>query len=180
MEDSPLKGMMDARSIAVFGASESSTSVGAQVFANLVTDGFDGALYPINPKHKKVRGIRCYARVTDVGQDIDLAVICTPARTVPGIIRECGEAGIKNAIVLSAGFGEGGNKGENHEAELRAAAKRAGVRFMGPNCVGPNCLGPWICDLKTHSLAGAPKSWCPNVWGPNAWGPNVSGHGFVT
>jgi acetyltransferase len=155
MEDSPLKGMMDARSIAVFGASESSTSVGAQVFANLVTDGFDGALYPINPKHKKVRGIRCYARVTDVGQDIDLAVICTPARTVPGIIRECGEAGIKNAIVLSAGFGEGGNKGENHEAELRAAAKRAGVRFMGPNCVG--LVRPWNKMNATFLRAGTPK-----------------------
>ena len=83
MEDSPLKGMMDPETIAVFGASESSTSVGAQVFSNLVTDGFGGTIYPINPKHKKVGGLTCYPSATAVGREIDLAVIATPARTGP-------------------------------------------------------------------------------------------------
>lgn len=155
MEDSPLKGMMDPETIAVFGASDSSTSVGAQVFSNLVTDGFGGTIYPINPKHKKVGGLTCYPSATAVGREIDLAVIATPARTVPGIIRDCGEAGIRNAIVLSAGFGEGGNKGANFEADLKAAAKRAGIRFMGPNCVG--LVRPWNKMNATFLRAGTPR-----------------------
>ncbi|HBZ44488.1 MAG TPA: GNAT family N-acetyltransferase [Maritimibacter sp.] len=155
MDDNPLTGMMDPQSIAVFGASETSQSVGARVFENLVEDGFAGAIYPVNPKHKKVRGLTCYTSATAVGKDIDLAVICTPARTVAGIIRDCGEAGIKNAIVLSAGFGEGGNKGRNYEADLIAAAKKAGVRFMGPNCVG--MVRPWQKMNATFLRAGTPK-----------------------
>ncbi|MGH1368426.1 MAG: GNAT family N-acetyltransferase [Maritimibacter sp.] len=155
MQKSPLTPMMNPRSIAVFGASENGTSVGSQVFANLVSDGFDGALYPINPKHKALGGLTCYAKAIDVGKEIDLAVIATPARTVPGIMRDLGEAGIKNAIVLSAGFGEGGNEGRNFEAEVVAAARRAGVRFMGPNCVG--LVRPWQKMNATFLRAGTPK-----------------------
>ena len=155
MNANPLAKMMNPDSIAVFGASDSSKSVGALVFANLVSDGFKGRIYPINPKHKVVGGLQCYARVTDVGAEIDLAVIATPARTVPGIIRECGEAGIRNAIIISAGFGEGGGGDKKLEAELIAAAARAGIRFMGPNCVG--LVRPWHGMNATFLRAGTPK-----------------------
>lgn len=155
MQESPLTPMMNPRSIAVFGASENGTSVGSQVFANLVSDGFAGELYPINPKHKKVGGLTCFPSVTAIGADVDLAVIATPARTVPGIMRDLGEAGVKNAIVLSAGFGEGGNEGRNYEADVVAAARRAGVRFMGPNCVG--LVRPWQKMNATFLRAGTPK-----------------------
>lgn len=155
MDANPLAKMMNPQSVAVFGASESSKSVGALVFANLVSDGFKGRIHPINPKHKTVGGLKCHARVTDVGEDIDLAVIATPARTVPGIISDCGEAGIRNAIIISAGFGEGGGGGKKLEVELIAAAKRAGIRFMGPNCVG--LVRPWHGMNATFLRAGTPK-----------------------
>lgn len=155
MDASPLARMMDPETVAVFGASDSSKSVGALVFANLVSDGFKGKIYPINPKHKQVGGLTCHARVTDVGAEIDLAIIATPARTVPGIIRDCGEAGIRNAIVISAGFGEGGGGGKKLEQELIAAARRAGIRVMGPNCVG--LVRPWHGMNATFLRAGTPK-----------------------
>ena len=155
MEANPLAKMMNPRSVAVYGASENGTSVGSRVFSNLRADGFEGKIFPINPKHKKVGGLPCYPSVLDIGEDVDLAVIATPARTVPGIIRDCGEAGIKNAIILSAGFGEGGGDGKQYEKELIAAANRAGVRFMGPNCVG--LVRPWHHLNATFLRAGTPK-----------------------
>jgi acetyltransferase len=155
MDANPLASMMNPRSIAVYGASENGTSVGSRVFSNLLADGFEGKLYPINPKHKKVRGVACYPSVLEIGEDIDLAVIATPARTVPGIVRDLGEAGIRNAIILSAGFGEGGGDGAHYEQELISAAKRAGVRFMGPNCVG--LVRPWHRMNATFLRAGTPK-----------------------
>ncbi|MEJ2018350.1 MAG: CoA-binding protein [Maritimibacter sp.] len=155
MDANPLAKMMNPKSVAVYGASESGTSVGSRVFANLVADGFDGKIYPINPKHKQVGGLKCYPSVLEVGEEIDLAVIATPARTVPGIIRDCGDAGIKNAIILSAGFGEGGGDGADYEKELITTAQRAGVRFMGPNCVG--LVRPWHKMNATFLRAGTPK-----------------------
>ncbi len=155
MDANPLAKMMNPRSIAVYGASENGTSVGSRVFQNLLTDGYDGKIYPINPKHKKVGGLTCYPSIEDVGEEVDLAVIATPARTVPGIVRDIGEAGTKNAIILSAGFGEGDGKGVQYEAELVAAAKRAGVRFMGPNCVG--LVRPWHKMNTTFLRTGTPK-----------------------
>ncbi|SMH36935.1 bifunctional acetate--CoA ligase family protein/GNAT family N-acetyltransferase [Maritimibacter sp. HL-12] len=155
MDANPLAKMMNPRSIAVYGASESGKSVGSLVFANLRADGFTGPIYPINPKHKTVSGLKCYPSILDVGEEVDLAVIATPARTVPGIIRDLGEVGTKNAIILSAGFGEGGGDGVDQEKELIAAAQRAGVRFMGPNCVG--LVRPWHNMNATFLRAGTPR-----------------------
>jgi acetyltransferase len=131
-----LEPLFNPRSIAVFGASQSGKSVGSLVYANLLTGGFVGPVIPINPKHKRIDRKKCFAKISDVKQDVDLAVIATPARTVVDIIRQCGEAGISYAIVLSAGFGETGAEGKAREAVLLDAARDAGVRFMGPNCVG--------------------------------------------
>ncbi len=155
MDANPLAKMMNPRSIAVFGASEGGKSVGARVFANLRADGFEGDIYPINPKHKEVGGLPCYPGILEIDDEVDLAVIATPARTVPGIIRDLGEAGTKNAIILSAGFGEGGGDGADFEKELVAAAQRAGVRFMGPNCVG--LVRPWHNMNATFLRAGTPR-----------------------
>ncbi len=155
MEANPLAKMMNPRSIAICGASDTATSVGGRVFANLKTDGFEGKIYPVNPKHKTVGGLKCYPSILDIGEEVDLALIATPARTVPGIIRDCGEAGCTNAIILSAGFGEGGGGGKEFETELVAQANRAGVRFMGPNCVG--LVRPWHKMNATFLRAGTPK-----------------------
>ena len=155
MDASPLARMMDPASIAIFGASESGRSVGSRVFINIASQDFKGRIVPVNPKYSTVGGLVCHKKIADAGTDVDLAVIATPAATVPGIIRECGEAGIRNAIILSAGFGEGGGEGREYESELVAAARRYGVRFMGPNCVG--LVRPWHGMNATFLRAGTPK-----------------------
>ena len=136
MHRNPLSTMFDPNSVAVFGASDRSESVGSQVFSNILRAGFQGHLYPVNPKHRQIGGLDCYPDLASIGKPVDLAVIATPAPTVANIIRRCGEAGTRNVIVLSAGFGEGGGPGAENVANLKDAALRAGVRFMGPNCVG--------------------------------------------
>jgi len=136
MGPSQLEKLFNPEAIAVFGASESGRSVGSRVFSNLRRAGFKGALYPINPKHERVGDLPCFAAIADAPGPVDLAVIATPADTVAGIIRECGEAGIGHAIVLTAGFREMGEEGMAREAELIETATRYGVRFVGPNCVG--------------------------------------------
>lgn len=155
MGPSLLAPLFNPKSIAVFGASTSGNSVGAKLYTNLTEGGFQGPLVPINPKYKRIRGVRCYAAITEVDQDIDLAVIATPARTVAKIIRQCGEAGIHHAIVLSAGFGEGDKKGKRLQAELLDVARRSNVRFLGPNCVG--LVRPWLGMNATFLKSATPK-----------------------
>ena len=114
--------------IAVFGASESVGSIGTLVFGNLLSGGFKGPIVPVNPKYAEVAGKPCYKSIGEVGEAIDLAVIATPAATVGEIIRQCGEAGVHHAIVLSAGFGETGAAGIALQNELLEIARRAGVQ----------------------------------------------------
>ena len=104
---------------------------------NLIEGGFQGAVYPVNPKYGKIRGKPCFKSVAALPERVDLAVICTPARTVPAIVRECGEAGILGLVILSAGFREAGKEGEALETAVRDTAKA----FDGMRIVGPNCLG---------------------------------------
>jgi acetyltransferase len=131
------------KSVAVFGASDRIDSVGGVVFENLRTSGFSGPVIPINPKHDKVQGVVAYPSLDLVGQAVDLAVICTPASTVPGIIESCGELGVKGAIILTAGFSEGGAEGKALEKRLQETAARYELRFIGPNCLGAMrpCIG---------------------------------------
>lgn len=155
MRPSQLDALFNPKGIAVFGASESGRSAGSLVFSNLLKSGFEGPLVPVNPKYETVAGRRCYPSIDEVGDDLDLAVIATPADTVGGIIRQCGEAGIGHAIVISAGFGETGAEGRAREAELLDIARRAGVRFMGPNCVG--LVRPWNNMNATFLKAATPQ-----------------------
>jgi acetyltransferase len=152
---SKLEHLFNPRSIAVFGASQSGNSVGATVFRNLVEGEFEGSLVAVNPKYEDVFGMRCYRSVEHVEHEIDLAVIATPASTVATIIRQCGNKGIKNAIILSAGFGEAGKAGQLLRAELNEVAAQAGVRFIGPNCVG--LVRPWINMNATFLKSTTPK-----------------------
>ena len=124
------------RSIALFGASVRPDSVGGRVFENLLAGGFQGPLYPINPRRKEIAGQKAYATLADIGKPVDLAVFATPADTVPGLMRECGEQGVKGAIVLSAGFGEGGGEGAHLRKKLVQEIRRYGIRLIGPNCLG--------------------------------------------
>ena len=126
------------RAIAVFGASDRKDSVGGRVLSNVLAAGFGGPVFPINPKHDSVAGQRCFHTIGETGAPVDLAVIATPAATVPGIIHECGEHGVRAAIIHSAGFAEGQEKttGIELETALLAEARRYHMRLLGPNCLG--------------------------------------------
>jgi acetyltransferase len=155
MDKNPLAPMFDPDSIAVFGASESSDKVGAKVFANLIAGGYQGRIVPVNPKHKTVGGLTCLRSIQDLGQPVDLAVIATPAATVAGILRDCGEAGIRNAVILSAGFAEAGAAGQKLNRQVQDVARRYQIRFLGPNCVG--LVRPWIGMNASFLRAATPK-----------------------
>jgi len=150
-----LDRLFNPTSIAVFGASDEDGSVAARVFANLLAGAFAGPIVPINPKHAEVSGRPCYATLAEARQPVDLAVIATPAATVADIVRQCGDADVRHAIVLSAGFGETGPSGRIREAELADTARQAGVRFLGPNCVG--LVRPWLGLNATFLNADTPK-----------------------
>ncbi len=132
-----LNKIFQPQSVAVIGASRNRASLGCKVLDNLHDAGFPGAVYSVNPKYEKIGAAPCYANVTNLPGPVDLAIVCTPARTVPEIIRECGQAGIAGLIILSAGFRESGNDGE----ELERAVQRAAEEYDGLRLVGPNCLG---------------------------------------
>jgi acetyltransferase len=128
--------LFNARSVAVFGASEREDSVAGILFRNLRHAGYTGEVYPVNPKHDTVFGVRCYASAGELPAVPELALIATPAPTVAPIMEACGERGIRHAIVLSAGFSEVGAQGAALEDGVKAAAKKHGIRFIGPNCLG--------------------------------------------
>lgn len=131
-----LEPLFNARSVAVFGASEREDSVAGTLFRNLRHAGYKGDVYPVNPKHAEIFGERCYARASDLPATPELALIATPAATVAPILEECGQRGIRHAIVLSAGFAEVGAQGIKLEEGLQRVAKQHGIRFIGPNCLG--------------------------------------------
>lgn len=123
--------------VAVIGASDTPTSVGYTVLRNLVGSGFPGVVYPVNSKRESVQGIHAYKDVQSLPHAPDLAVICTPGRTVPGLIRDLGEVGTRGIVVISAGFREIGDEGRKLEAQiLQEQAKFPGMRIVGPNCLG--------------------------------------------
>jgi acetyltransferase len=131
-----LHPLFNARSVAVFGASEREDSVAGTVFRNLRKSDYKGEVYPVNPKHETVFDERCYASASELPATPELALIATPASTVARIMEECGKRGIRHAVVLSAGFREVGEKGKALEDNVKAVAKKYGIRFIGPNCLG--------------------------------------------
>lgn len=143
---SPLETLFQPRTVAVIGASERPDSVGRTVLWNLISHPFGGTVYPVNPKRHSVLGIQAHPTIAALPEPVDLAVIATPAATVPDLVADCAAAGVGAAIVLSAGFQEVGAAGAALEARLRDAlraqplggAPRRGepMRLLGPNCLG--------------------------------------------
>jgi acetyltransferase len=124
------------RSVAVIGATEKAGSVGRAVLWNLISNPFGGTVFPINPKRPNVLGIKSYPSIGDLPEQVDLAVIVTPASTVPNLIKECAAAGVKSVIVISAGFKEAGPQGVEYERQIMAEATKSNIRIIGPNCLG--------------------------------------------
>ncbi|MEM3377406.1 MAG: bifunctional acetate--CoA ligase family protein/GNAT family N-acetyltransferase [Candidatus Bathyarchaeia archaeon] len=131
-----LNCIFNPKKIAVIGASERKDSIGAKIFRNLTRLGYTGEVLPVNPFRQTVGGIPAYSSVSKIPSKIDLAVVATPAHIVPQIIEECGEAGVKGAIVISAGFKETGEAGAHLEKQLLECKKKYGIRIVGPNSFG--------------------------------------------
>jgi acetyltransferase len=132
----PLDVIFSPRNVAVIGASETEGSVGRTILRNLISHPFGGTVFPVNPKRSSVQGIHAYPKIADVPAQVDLAVVVTPALSVPGVIEECVEAGVKGAIIISAGFKEIGKAGAQLEAKILRRARDAQMRIIGPNCLG--------------------------------------------
>jgi len=124
------------KSVAVIGVSAKPTNLGRNIVGNLVEYGFNGIVYAVGPGGGMIETRRIYRSVGDIPDHIDLAVILTPAKTVPGILDECGQKGICRVIVETAGFREYGEEGCQLEVEMTKIAGKHGIRFVGPNCVG--------------------------------------------
>lgn len=132
----PLDVFFAPQNVAVIGATETENSVGRTALWNLISSPFGGTVFPVNPRRPSVLGIKAYPSIREVPAKVDLAVVITKADTVPAVIRECGEAGVQGAVVISAGFKEMGPPGAALEQQVLAEARRFGIRIIGPNCLG--------------------------------------------
>jgi acetyltransferase len=124
------------KNVAVIGASEKPASIGRTLLWNLINNPFGGTVFPVNPNRSSILGIKPYPNMAAVPDQVDLAVIATPAGTVPDIIDECVDAGVKGGLIISSGFREIGGKGMELEKEILLRAHRGGMRLLGPNCYG--------------------------------------------
>jgi len=149
--------LFEPGTVAIIGASERPGSVGAVLVQNMLGAGYRGKLYAVNPRHQRVHGIPCFATIGDVPRRVDLAVIATPAATVPEVVNACGEAGVRAAVVVSAGFSESGPAGAKLERALLENARRHRLRVLGPNCLGiqrPD-IGVNATFARGHALPGS-------------------------
>lgn len=145
------KNLLYPESIAVVGASSNPQKVGYAVLKNILDGGFEGPVYPINPKSETILNTKCYHSVTDVPGNIDCAVIVVNRDIVLSIIKDCSKKGVKAAIVISSGFGETDEKGKEAQKELVKQARLAKITMMGPNCLG--LINPW---QKLNAAFGQP------------------------
>ena len=153
-----LDPILNPRSMAIIGASKDPAKRGYRAIQSLFADKYAGAIFPINPRESEILGLKCYPAIADVPGEIDLALVCTAAQTVPGVLEACGRRGVKGAILLAGGFGEASDEGKKLEEETVAIARRYNLRFIGPNTngmfsakLGCNAIG--VPDIPRGSLA---------------------------
>ncbi len=136
MSDDALRYFFNPSSVAILGASRQIRKFGHTIFKNFVRSGYQGKVYPINPKAKDILGQKAYPSLADVPGPVDLAVIALPAAIVVKAFSDCIDKGVKAVVVISGGFKEAGPEGAQREAELTRLAQESGVRLIGPNCIG--------------------------------------------
>jgi acetyltransferase len=136
MQANPLQQLFKPRSVVLFGASSEPGALGTVLLKNLESAGFKGELTLVNPKYQEISGRPCYPNLAESGASPESAIIVAPPAVVPGIITDCGENGVRAAVVISAGFSEAGARGKALEADMLRRAKRYGLRILGPNCLG--------------------------------------------
>ena len=136
IQESPLYPIVNPKSIAFFGASNNISAMGTNQFNSLRDLGFEGIVYPVHPKEEHVQDLKAYKSVLDLPEVPDLAILVVPTKIVSKLLEECGQKGIKHAIIVSGGFREIGREGIDREQELVEIATKYGIRFLGPNCIG--------------------------------------------
>ncbi len=152
-----LRFIFSPRSVAVIGASTHKGSVGRDIFANILFSGYTGIVYPVNPKARGILGVRAYHSVWDIPGEVDLAVIIVPSAAVPTVMEECGEKGVKGAVVITAGFKEIGKKGAELEEKVKEISSKYSISLVGPNCLGVFNTDPEI-SLNATFAASMPKA----------------------
>jgi acetyl coenzyme A synthetase (ADP forming)-like protein len=152
-----LDALLRPKSVAVVGASRSRTSVGGEIFANLIRCPFAGTAYPVNATAHEVQGVRAYPSVADLPEAVELAVIAVPALAVPAALRQCAAAGTKAAVVVTAGFGEAGAAGQAAQRQLLEEARAASLRIVGPNCLGLLNTDPEVALHATFATEWPPR-----------------------
>jgi len=142
---SQLDGILRPKSVAVIGASTSPDKLGHEILKNILDGGYQGAVYPINPKADSILDLPCHTNVKELEEPPDLAVLIIPARFVPQAVQDCGEKGVKGAVIITGGFAEAGAEGEELQQQTTEIARKFGVRLIGPNCQGVNNPHHPIC-----------------------------------
>jgi len=150
-----LDKIFNPKSIAIIGASDEEGSVGYALMKNFIDLGFEGKVYPVNIHKTEILGLKAYQSVEQIPEPVDLAVIATPAKTVPEIVEQCGKAGIKGLIIISAGFKEVGAEGKALEDKILEIKNKYGLRIIGPNCLG--IIRPSV-KLNATFINKTPKS----------------------
>jgi len=128
--------VISPKSVAVIGASETPGKIGYQILKNMLDQGYKGRVYPINPSATEIMGLKAYPSVKAVPESVDLACIIVPNNTVPKVVEECGEKGVKGVIIYAGGFAEIGEKGAELQRQITEIAARYGLRILGPNING--------------------------------------------
>ncbi len=150
----PLKQLMYPTSIALWGASDNPLKMGTMQMANILETGYQGKVYPVHPRLDTVLGLPAVRSVADIDGPVDLAFLVLPTEVVPGILEECGQAGIRRAVVISGGFQEAaGEHGRELQAQILDIARRYDIRFLGPNCVG---IFNGVVHLNSTTIPGPP------------------------
>ncbi|MDX1708209.1 MAG: acetate--CoA ligase family protein, partial [Desulfobacterales bacterium] len=149
-----LERIFNAESVAIIGASKNETKRGYQAIRTLLDEKYEGQIYPVNPKEKSILGFKCYRSVADIAEPVDVALVATPAKTLPSVLAECGKKGVKGAVVLAGGFGEIGSEGRSLEDNMVATAKKYHIRLIGPNTSGMLNLKD---NLNLVGLKDAPR-----------------------
>ena len=131
-----LKYVFEPKSVAVIGVSATLNTVGNAIFSNILQSNFKGVIFPVNPKYSNIMGVKAYKDVLSIPDDVDLAVICIPAKAVVDVIKQCAEKGVKGIVLITAGFKEIGKAGKALEDEIIAIAKKHDIAIIGPNVLG--------------------------------------------
>ena len=149
-----LEKILNAESVAIIGASKNETKRGYQTIKTLLDEKYEGKIYPVNPREKSILGCKCYKKVSDIKRRVDVALVATPAASLPAVLEDCGKNGVKGAVVLAGGFGETGIDGRQLEKEMVAVASKHKIRLIGPNTSGMLNLHD---RLNLVGLKDAPK-----------------------